>query len=873
MRHSDRPWLRLAVRAHRLLLGFAPRRDRERFGAETEDAFRALIHDAWGRRGIAAAGWVAFVAFVDVVGAGVKERAASVRIAGLSGWLTDLRQSARIFRREPVLAAAVTLTLAVVTGPALAIGSVLYHLMLAPLPYPNADRLVVIQHRTPQGLAIYLPPAAVTDYRAVEAFEHVGGAMTNYGLAPILGGHPTRIEAARVTAGLLSGLGAGFVVGRDIQLRVNEAVVTRSFALAQFGAEDAAIGQSLALRGGTSYTIVGVLGRAAPMPGPPGRLIFIPHVSADGEKPAITGGSNIVMARLKPGVSIEVAQAQVRAVAAGLRATRGGPDAEPVLVPMQQAIAGSFQVVFLVFGVAVGAVFVISVASLAGLVLARAASRVADVAVRASLGASRWRLLRGWYSDGLMLALPGLVLGAGLAVLSLEYARGSLFARLTPLPEDGALATIGIAALALGLCTTALFAIAPPVAGLLRAPALSLASASRHVVGLRRVRSQSVLIALQVALSLALVTSAAWLSASLWRMLSQPTGIDMRDLVVVNVESLLPRAVQIENARTAIARFGQLVGDPAGIAVASSLPGMGRPSFGPNQIRPGDPPFKDGNAPILARYSISTGYFRVAGIPLLAGRPFVAADEAYPERVLIVSRSFESAWFPDGALGRVVSFGRDDRREIIGVVADVHAANLGEESRPQIYVPMTDMLMGNPSKFVLRTTRPLEAIRSDVTAAVAQLDLRASLSVMSAEDAIGTPLVFRRFTLQLLGALGLIALALVVVNVYALSMFAVLQRAREIGIRVALGAPASQTVALVMRRGLVWTGVGLVAGAVLTAFVAAPFVQAQLFQTRPWDPGPLVAAVAVVTLVAAFAAWIPARRAACIDPAITLRAE
>jgi hypothetical protein len=387
------------------------------------------------------------------------------------------------------------------------------------------------------------------------------------------------------------------------------------------------------------------------------------------------------------------------------------------------------------------------------------------------------------------------------------------------------------------------------------------------------VRSQSVLIAVQVALSLALVTSAAWLSASLWRMLSQPTGIDTRDLVVVNVESLQPRTIQIDNARAAVARFGQLIGDPAAVAVASALPGMGRPSFGPDRIRPGDPPFKADEAPTLARYAVSTGYFRVAGIPILVGRPFVTADEAFPERVLIVSRSFESTWFAEGALGRVVSFGRDDRREIVGVAGDVHAANLGQESRPQIYLPMTDMFMGYPSKFVLRTNRPLDGMRADVTAVIAQMDPRASVSVMSAEDAIGTPLVFRRFTLRLIGALGLVALALVVVNVYALSMFAVLQRAREIGIRVALGAPANNAARLVMRRGLVWTGIGLVAGAGLTAFVAAPFAQAQLFQTRPWDPGPLLSAVAIVAAVAVVSAWIPARRAARIDPAVTLRAE
>ena len=241
--------------------------------------------------------------------------------------------------------------------------------------------------------------------------------------------------------------------------------------------------------------------------------------------------------------------------------------------------------------------------------------------------------------------------------------------------------------------------------------------------------------------------------------------------------------------------------------------------------------------------------------------------------MIILSRSFAARWFPGGALGKSVAFGANDRREIIGIVEDVHAGRLTEESTPQFYTPSSDLFLGSPSNYITRTSRPIDAVRADVAALLRQLDPTAQLTVLPADEAMALPLLVQRIANRLVIALALVALLLATVNVYALAAFAVVQRTREIGIRLALGADASTAMRLVMRRGLWWVGAGLVVGTLVTIFVAAPIVQGQLYETTARDPRLLAAALTVVAAVAVLASWLPARRAAAIDPAETLRAE
>jgi putative ABC transport system permease protein len=305
----------------------------------------------------------------------------------------------------------------------------------------------------------------------------------------------------------------------------------------------------------------------------------------------------IVIARLREG-DRRAALDQARAVAAAVPAPAGRQPDIPDLVPLRTAVSGARAGPLLILFGAVAAVFLISVTSLATLILARAAGRAGDIALRTSLGASRWRLIRSWLLDGAVLALPGLLLGTWLGELLLEYGHSTLAARALPLPQHHAVAPMIIAAIGLSAATSVLFAIAPVTAGLLRAPSAGLRDLTRSVAGLRRVRSQSVLIAGQVALSLMLVTSAVWLSTSLYRMLSRPVGFDAANLVTIHTESAQTRSVQLDGSRLVLSRLRQLAPDlSTSVAVTSSLPGLGADLFGPIRIHPGQPAFSDDERP------------------------------------------------------------------------------------------------------------------------------------------------------------------------------------------------------------------------------------------------------------------------------------
>jgi putative ABC transport system permease protein len=875
MRKQPPAWLTLASALYRLCARLASRAFRERFGRESEDDLRRLLEETAARRGQRAALATAAAAYGDLVRVSVADRSAGWRRGLVCGLAADTARSIRVYWREPLLTTAIVFTLALVSGPTLAIYGVLYHVLLAPLPYPDATRLFVVAHQTPRGRAIYLPAATVADYRKAQAFSSVGGAFRVTSLVTVKG-QTERVQSARATAGLLTALGVPFVAGRDLRRGGAEAVVSRGYALRRFGGDAAALDQPLGL-GRRTVTIVGVIAYQPPLPGPPGGLdLFIPHDNADQAIPGRkqSDGQAIVIARLRPDSTPDIARHQITAIAAGVRAQFGGVEEPPQLLGLRAAASGSLAIPLLMLFGAVVVVFLLAATSLASLVLARAGSRAAEVAVRRSLGASGWRLIRQWLVDGLVFAWPGAALGAWLGDLLMRYGRTTLPPGLMPLPEAGQLPAMAGAALILAVATAGLFAYAPIVAGLLRLSAASLKDGAASIAGLRRVRSQSVLIVGQVALSLVLVASTVWLTTSLRRTFGRPLGFDADQLVMIQTRTEQPRPVQVETARRVLDRLRQLDPDAASrVAAASDLPGVLGSQYGPLRIRPDQPSPAEADRPTLIRNAVSTDYFRVLGIRLLEGRDFSAEDEGRPERVIVVSRSFRDRWFPEGALGRTVSFVKDDRREIIGVVDDVQARRLSEESPPQFYVPMTETSLGSPSHYLIRTTRPIEALGGDITRFIRDLDSSASVVVMSARDMMAVPLAVQSVTSQLTAGLALVALLLAVVNVYALSAFAVLQRSREIGIRVALGARPREATGLVMRRALLWIAVGLALGAAVTILVAAPMLKHSLFDTSTGDPRLLALAVVLVGVVAGVASWLPARRVARIDPAIALRAE
>jgi len=311
------------------------------------------------------------------------------------------------------------------------------------------------------------------------------------------------------------------------------------------------------------------------------------------------------------------------------------------------------------------------------------------------------------------------------------------------------------------------------------------------------------------------------------------------------------------------------------VATASGMPGVNAAHVLTLLIRPDQEVLPEEARPLLVRFLVSPNYFSLLGIPILQGRAFTADDERIPGQSIVVSRAFAARWFPEGALGRDVSFARADRRTIIGVVDDVHAGTVASDaSEPAFYLSATDnFLSGAVDTYLIRTTRSIADVRTNAEQIFRDLDPSASLTVLTARDAMAYPLAPRITAQRAVVALALLALALAVVNVYALSAFSVVQRSREIGIRIALGATSTDTLRLLMRRAVLWTTCGLLIGTAATVGLVRPAVRAQLGSLPTDEPWLVAVALITVSAVAMLASWLPARRASTIDPAVTLRAE
>jgi putative ABC transport system permease protein len=865
-------WIRGVSWLHRQCLRLAPFRFRRDFGVDTHAAFVRLVTEAHGTRGTSAALGAAVAGIQDTVRAGVAERVGDARFGLLSGLWLDLARAARVFRRAPLLAGAITIVLAVSAGPVIALGTTLYQGILAPLPYPDADRLVVVTH----GDNPFLPGWSVNDYRQVAAFAQVGG-IRPVGNTLSVNGATQQVGTYQVAVGTLSMLGAPFAAGRDLRADDGDVVVvTQGFAERHFGSSDAAIGKRITLVR-SSPVIVGVLGYAPRLPrahplSPP--VIFAPHPSADRVDVERANHSTqaIVIARLREGVSVAQAEAEARMMAAAVKARYGGDDPAPALESLVVATAGPMLVPMLLLLGLVAALFVLAATSLAGLVLARAASRAPDTALRRSLGASRWRLTRAWAVEGLVLAVPGALLGAWLAPAMIALVESTLPPGVIPGLAQPPIRLALLGAGVLLTIATGLFAGAPIVAGVLKASVLS-STQMHQITGLRQLRTQSLLIAGQVGASVVLVAVALWLATGLYRTLSRPVGFDPNGLVTVLVDSQQGHQTWTALAPDVAAQFEARFG-ASRVTAASGIPGMNTSGYVPLRVRADQDVLPREQRPTFTEFTVKPNYFAVLGIPILEGRPFSIDDERSNDGVIILSRSFATRWFPEGAIGQMVSFDRVNRRRVVGVVADVHANAVDRDtSHPAFFTPVDGPTVKSIHAFVIRTDRSARNIAAEARAIVGALDPGATVLVQSAHDAMGLALAGRKVAQNAVIALALLALVLAVVNVYALSAYSVVQRTREIGIRLALGATTTDALGIVMRRGVTWITCGLTVGLAATFVLARPALRAQIANLPTDEHGLLALAVVTVGLSAVVAAWLPARRAAHIEPAVTLRAE
>lgn len=878
MRNGLRAWLsRLAASTWR--------RRREERDDDEELRFHLEMEEAAERRRGAAPAEARRRARIRLGGLErTREACREERAPGLLADLVrDLRFALRLLRRAPGTGALAVLSLALGLGAATALYAVLHLLLLAPLPYSGAGRVVTLWERE-QGHAelLRVSPGNWLDWRERTRTLSELGLAEPWGVdLEMPGGRPEALAAWRVTEGFFAAMGARPVAGRTFAAEdfadaaPAAAVLSHGFWQRRFGGDPAVVGGTLRLDG-EPVQVVGVL--PAGFDYPHGRDVWVPMRFEPYHLVNRTGAWMWAVGRLGPGVDVEQARGDLQRIAAELAAEHPDTNARlgAEVVPLREHLMGEAPRVAVVLFAAVCGLLLLACSNVAGLLLSRTLTRRGELAVRRALGASRSTLVR-------QLAAEALLLVAAAAALGLLLAGAALAAVAAAAPAD----LPGIESLHLDPPAVA-FAVllAAAVLGLTTlVPALHLGSPAERLRGSApgagggrgQLRLQRLLTVAQVAVALVLLIGAGLLARSLASVLANDLGFRTRGLATAQVY-LHDTAPAPEQRRAfvdaVVARLRALPG-AEDAAAATTLPLHPDPYEGRDELRlVGEAGAGAADGTVVTMVSATPGFLELLRVPLVAGRTLAATDRADAPRVAVVNQSLARRAWPDGrAVGRRVLLGfmaPPVEWEVVGVVADVRPGGHLGVPRPEVYVPYAQTAAWSVT-FVAGTAGDaaalLPAVQEAVWAEAPALSLRNVGSVASFEAAT---LEGRRFPLRLLGAFSLVALFVATVGIYSLVAFTTARRMRELGIRTALGARGGDLVAQLLREvgGLVGAGValGLAAAALLTRYLAA-----LLYAVEPFDPPTFVTLAAALAAAALLAAWLPARRAVRADPLRTLR--
>ena len=820
----------------------------------------------------------------------------------------DVRHALRLMRRDPAFTFTALATLALGIGLNTAIFSVAYGVLWRPLPYPNLDRLVIVSsaQQTATGVRTFStwPPVTyeglrprVTTLDQLAAYTSIDAQLTGRG-------EPLQLPALNVspnffaTLGVSPARGRAFLTGAAAPDDDRSAIVSDRLWRASLEADPAIVGQSITIDG-LPRTVVGVLPPdftfrlVIPRLGAlPDADIFLPNRwSGDNGRQA----SLFLLGRMKSGVTQERADAELTALVndssiapTGALTMAGAfaPNARTLArtVGLQKQGTESVRPLLLILLGAVSFVLVIACVNVANLQMARLTARRGELSVRMALGAGRRRIVGQLLTEAVVLSL----LGASLGVMLAQFAI-SVTLPLVPqlvLPRTGGIvidAHVMAFCLGLSLVSTLLIGLVPAlrVSGAAFGEGLALHAGAARTTGDRQgERLRALLVAGQIAMTLVLLIGAGLLIHSFVRLTSVSPGFESsgRDGVVQTVRVTLPQRFSDEPermhafARGVLDRIQHLPGVTSA-SLINSLP-FGRMFIQDDFEIEGQP------KPRLAAGTpkIASGYFTTMGIPLLAGREFTPQDTAAALKVAIVSERIVREYFPGGAsaaLGRHVRVGdQGDWLTVVGVVADIRQMSLERDVQPMIYVPFQQDHSGflRFVAFVARTATPagvVEGIRTEIRQAAPDLPIQSTVTM---DEAVAASVAQPRFRMVLLGLFATAATLIATCGIYGLMAYAVTQRRREIGVRMALGAQRRDVLRLVLTRALRIVVAGLIVGLAGAAGVTR-LLQTFLFGVTPTDPIAFTIVTLLLMAVGLVAAWLPARRATRIDPCSALRAE
>lgn len=807
----------------------------------------------------------------------------------------DVRFGVRMLGRSRGLTAIAILALALGIGANTAIFSVVNAVLVRPLPYPDPERLVWFWEVQPNLPRAPFSAGDFLDFQAQsQSFEQLAGmhrvnfTMTGRGTAE-------RLPGMVVTPNFFTTLGVQPIVGRAFLPNEGAFGVQRVALLAygfwrsRFGGANDVTSQSVVLDG-RPVSIVGVLPANFQYAYQKDVQIWVnpvntvPEVfsaSADWERKLGTNHETHylnLIARLKPGVTVQQAEAEVNGIFATLHqkypATTGH---SARIAPLRELSTGPVRQTLLILLAVVALVLLIACANIANLLLARAVGRMREIAIRNALGAGRRRIVRQLLTESMLLALCGGALGLGLAWWLVRLLVASSPQELPRVEEVSVDLRVLAFTFGVSLLTGLLFGMGPALAATVERVGAALKEGGRSATsGRGQNRLRSLLVIGEVALSLVLLVGAGLLVRSFTRMLEVKPGFNGDGVVTMRMnftsERYAERGKSTQLLDQLLPRVAALPG-VEGVAVSNDLPLEGDDTTTGVSTADGHAPFERGHQPLIGVHAVNAGYFRAMGIPLLRGRELSASDTTNSPLVVVINQKLADILWPgQDPIGKHFNVMTDKQSEVVGVVGNVLHNGLAEPVTAESYLPFAQ----NPWAYVclaIRANGDPTAVYSAVRSLLSDIDPQLPVHDMRPMSrVVAETMAAQRLTLWLVGGFAVLALGLAFVGIYGVMSYSVTERLHEIGVRVALGAQARDVLRLVVGRGMKAAATGLVTG-ILGALVATRAMTALLFEVRPSDPLTYGAIAALLATAALAACYLPARRATAIDPLVALRHE
>jgi predicted permease len=863
------------MRVYDLLLRLYPASFRNEYGDEMRPLF--------ARRRAQATGLGIVTLWLGTIGE-VVANAIAVHVDILK---QDVSYTGRVLRRSRGFAITAVLIVALGVGATTAAFSITDFVLLRPLPFPEPDRIVTLWEHMPK-FRNNLSPANFRDWTGASiSFEHAG--MYHPQLSSLTGtGDPIRVEGASVSADVLRILGVSPLLGRTFADTDDGAGAPGTLLLGyrfwqtQFGGDPNVVGRKV-LMDDEPFTVIGVMPREFSFPAAEWSSFWMPLRLSERESSDRSNHSFNGIARLRRGVTLEQARAEMDVITARSRQEHPAEnkDASADVLRFSDEVPEQSRLMLYALGGASACVLLIACANLANLLLARALGRRRELAVRTAIGAGRERMIRQLMTESLLLA----VMGGALGVL-VAYAGVPLLNQLVPVTLPLAVTpTVDLRVLLFAMTLTIVTGLAFGLAPVMRvggdASLTGLREGARSGGG-QKEGARSALVVVEIIASVVLLVSAGLLLRALLNVRSVDPGFRAEGVLTMQTPLPMPKYAKTptrEAFYTHVLTGLRALPGVTNAAFVSFLP-MGRMRGGVWSVAvDGQPVVPHGDSAYL-RY-VTPGYFATIGTPLRSGRDVAGSDAADRQFVAIVSESFVRRYWPKetmtSVLGRSISFASYDRT-VVGVVGDIRMRGLESDASPQVYLPSAQggdraILGFVPRGLVVRSTMPPESLTASIRAIVREADPMMPVAEVNPMTAIVERDTASRSTqVRVLGVFALIAFVLAAIGIHGLLSFAVSQRVQEIGVRVALGARSSDILSMVMWRGAILAIAGIVPG-VLLAYAAGRSMEALLAGVKPADGPTLAAAVALAFLMTVLGTLAPTLRALRVDPITALRAE